>query len=77
MEQYPFTLPHLKTPLDVDERRREMGDVAEGFMLHLVADTEGAAEKVGLVDTAFVLSSSCGYMYSTRSRWHAITYNTY
>jgi hypothetical protein len=23
MEQYPFTLPHLKTPLNVDERRRE------------------------------------------------------
>jgi hypothetical protein len=39
----------------------------------LIADAEGAAEQVGLVDAAFVLAGSCGYMNSTRSRWHALT----
>ena len=51
-----------------------MRDVAEGFVLDLVADTEGATEEVGLIDTALVLPCGCGYMYSTRSRGHAIGY---
>ena len=50
-----------------------MGDVAEGFVADLIADAEGAAEEVGLVDAAFVVASSCGYMDSARSRWHAFT----
>jgi hypothetical protein len=58
---------------DVDEGSREMREVAEGFMLDLMADAEGAAEEVGLVDTAFVVAGRCGYMNSTRSRWHALT----
>lgn len=59
-----------RTANDVDERGREMRDVAEGFMLDLIAEAEGAAEEVGLVDTSFVLAYSGGYMNSTRSRWH-------
>ena len=49
-----------------------MGDVAEGFVLDLIADTEGAAEEVGLVDRALVLPCSCGYMNSSGYRRHAI-----
>jgi len=56
---------------DVNEGRREMRDVAEGFMLDLIADAEGAAEEVGLIDPAFVLAGSCGYMNSARTRRHA------
>src|SRR5947209_6104824 len=55
---------------DVDEGRREMRDVAEGFMLDLIADAEGTAEEVGLIDPAFVLAGSCGYMNSARTRRH-------
>ena len=56
---------------DIDEGRGKMRDVAEGFVADLIADAEGAAEEVGLVDPAFVLAGSCGYMDSTNSRWHA------
>src|SRR5208337_1697986 len=55
---------------DVDEGSREVGDVAEGFVADLIADAEGAAEEVGLVDPAFVLAGRCGYMNSANSRWH-------
>jgi hypothetical protein len=48
-----------------------MRDVAEGFMLDLIADAEGAAEEVGLIDPAFVLAGSCGYMNSAGTRRHA------
>jgi hypothetical protein len=58
---------------DVDEGSREVGDVAESFVAHLIADAEGAAEQVGLIDPAFVPACSCGYMNSARSRWHAFT----
>jgi hypothetical protein len=53
-----------RTANDVDEGRREMRDIAEGFMLDLIAETEGAAEEVGLVDPAFVLAGRGGYMNS-------------
>ena len=56
---------------DVDEGRREMRDVAEGFMLDLIAHAEGATEEVGLIDPAFVPAGSCGYMNSARTRRHA------
>jgi hypothetical protein len=48
-----------------------MGDVAEGFVADLIANAEGTAEEVGLVDPAFVLASRCGCTESANSRWHA------
>jgi hypothetical protein len=52
---------------EIDEVRREVGDVAEGFMLDLGADTEGAAEEVGLIELALVGASCCGHMNRTSS----------
>jgi hypothetical protein len=44
---------------EINEVRGEMGDVAEGFVLDLRADAEGAAEEVGQIGLALV-NSSCG-----------------
>ena len=61
-----------RTANDVEEGGWEMRDIADGFMLDLIAEAESATEEVGLVVTAFVLAYSCGYMNSTRSRWHPL-----
>jgi hypothetical protein len=45
-----------------DEVGGEMGDVAEGFVLDLRADAEGAAEEVGVIGLAFVGAGCGGHM---------------
>jgi hypothetical protein len=47
---------------EIDEVWREMGDVAEGLVLDLGADAEGATEQVGLIDLALVDSGCGGHM---------------
>ena len=60
-----------RTANEIDEGGRELRDVAEGFMLDLMAEAERAMEEAGLVDTAFALTRCCGSMNSARFRWHA------
>jgi hypothetical protein len=55
---------------EIDEGGSEMGDVAEGFVLDLGADAEGAAEEVRLIELALVGASCCGHMNRARSRRH-------
>jgi hypothetical protein len=55
---------------EVDEVGRQVGDIAEGFVLDLGADAEGAAEEVGLVDLAFVRTGCGGHMNLACSGWH-------
>jgi hypothetical protein len=59
---------------EVNELRREMGDIAEGFVLDVGADTEGAAEEVRLVGLALVDSGCGGHMDLTGSRRHGQLY---
>jgi hypothetical protein len=47
---------------EIDEMGREVGNVAEGFVLDLRADAEGAAEEVGLIGLALVDSCCGGHM---------------
>jgi hypothetical protein len=56
---------------EIDEMRREMGDIAERFVLDLRADAKGAAEEVGLIELALVGSGCGGHVDSTGSRRHA------
>jgi len=57
---------------DVNERFRQMGEIAEGFVLDLLADAERAAEPVGSISLAFVAPFSCGYVNGARSRRHEL-----
>lgn len=52
---------------EVDEGIGEMGEVAEGFMAHLGADAEGAAQEVGAIDLIFVAAFGSGHMDAARS----------
>ena len=53
---------------DLEEVCGQVGDVAESFVLDLLADAVGAAEQVGLVDAALIAASGSGHMNYTRSR---------
>ncbi len=55
---------------EVDQRVGEVGEVAEGFVLDVAADAEGAAEQMGGIGFALVAAFSCGYMNCTGSGWH-------
>ena len=57
---------------DVNERFRQMGEIAEGFVLDLLADAERAAEQVGSISLAFVAPFRCGYVNGARSRRHEL-----
>ena len=56
---------------EIDEVGRQVGDVAEGFVLDLGADAEGAAEEVGLVELALVGAGCGGHMNLACSGWHS------
>ena len=56
---------------EVDEVGRQVGDVAESFVVDLGADAEGAAEEVGLVELALVGARCGGHMNPASSGWHS------
>ena len=56
---------------EVDEVGRQVGDVAESFVLDLGTDAEGAAEEVGLVELALVSMRCGGHMNLACSGWHS------
>ena len=55
---------------DIGEGIGQVGEIAEGFVMDLLADAKGAAEQVGGIGFAFVAASSGGYVNSTESRWN-------
>ena len=57
---------------DIDEGIGQVGEVAEGFVLDLLADAKGATEQVGGVDLVFIAASSGGYVNSARPGRHKV-----
>ena len=55
---------------DVDQGSGQVGEIAEGFVLDLLADAYGAAEQVGGIGTALVAAFIYGYVNGTGSGWH-------
>ena len=54
----------------VNDRRRQVRQIAQRLMLDLATFPIGAAQQVSLIDFAFIRPLCRGYMNGTRSRWH-------
>ena len=55
---------------EFDDVRREVGEVADGFVFDFSVFAEGAAQEVGLVDLALIAPCGGGYMNGAVSFLH-------
>ncbi len=64
-------LPALQcSPDDLNDSRRQVGDVSQGLMLNFATLAIATTQKVGLVESAFIAPLSSGYMNCSVSLCH-------
>jgi len=61
------SLPGQGAADEFDQVGRQVGDVAQGFVLNLGADTEGSAQQVGVVELALIGARCGGHMNAASS----------